>query len=166
MLAIRRAENGLKMKVSKNTTAFALIASSILIAIVFVYISAQRELTALEGALLQIMVLITSLIGSYIFGRQSATSAAKDIIKPSARSAFRRLTSLYNSLERLASILAQSQGDGAKESHEVTIAKLKAIVLEQILTADHAMEDWRDIVPEDVNELYIKIQKSREVGEN
>ena len=35
----------------------------------------------------------------------------------------------------------------------MALAKLDAIVAEQLATADDALEDWRDIVPEDVEEL-------------
>ena len=33
------------------------------------------------------------------------------------------------------------------------IERLDAIVIEQLVTADDAIEDWRDIVPEDVAEV-------------
>ena len=35
----------------------------------------------------------------------------------------------------------------------MALARLEAIVIEQLATADDALEDWRDIVPEDVEEL-------------
>ena len=36
-------------------------------------------------------------------------------------------------------------------------AKLEGIVVEQLTTASDALEDWRDIVPEDVEELYQRL---------
>ena len=85
-------------------------------------------------------------------GRQSAREAAREIIKPHARSAFRRLLSLYQSLSRVATTIESSQSDESPE-YPVIIAKIEAIVVEQLNTADDALEDWRDIVPEDVKEL-------------
>ena len=38
----------------------------------------------------------------------------------------------------------------------MVLEKLEAIVVEQIATANDALEDWRDIVPEDVKELMSK----------
>ena len=35
----------------------------------------------------------------------------------------------------------------------MTLAKLDTIVTEQLAAADDALEDWRDIVPDDVKEL-------------
>lgn len=89
--------------------------------------------------------------------RRSAREAARDIIKPLARSAFRRLLSLYLSLSRVANILASSQDFESREDYEVMHAKLEGIVVEQLTTASDALEDWRDIVPEDVEELYQRL---------
>ena len=35
----------------------------------------------------------------------------------------------------------------------MALAKLEVIVVEQLAVTDDALEDWRDIVPEDVEEL-------------
>ena len=134
-----------------------LILISLGVAIYFAYITTTRTLTGLESFLLQIFTLVTGLVGSFIFGRQSAREAARDIIKPLARSAFRRLLSLYLSLSRVANILASSQDFESREDYEVMHAKLEGIVVEQLTTAGDALEDWRDIVPEDVEELYQRL---------
>ena len=45
------------------------------------------------------------------------------------------------------------------------IERLDAIVIEQLVTADDAIEDWRDIVPEDVAEVernYAKLNIAKE----
>ena len=134
-----------------------LILISLGVAIYFAYVTTTRTLTGLESFLLQIFTLVTGLVGSFIFGRQSAREAARDIIKPLARSAFRRLLSLYRSLSRVANILASSQDFESREDYEVMHAKLEGIVVEQLTTASDALEDWRDIVPEDVEELYQRL---------
>ena len=134
-----------------------LILISLGVAVYFAYVTTTRTLTGLESFLLQIFTLVTGLVGSFIFGRQSAREAARDIIKPLARSAFRRLLSLYLSLSRVANILASSQDFESREDYEVMHAKLEGIVVEQLTTAGDALEDWRDIVPEDVEELYQRL---------
>ena len=97
-------------------------------------------------------------------GRQSAKDAAREIIKPHARSAFRRLMSLYESLSRVATEIEKSlSGEGNKNS-EGDLARLKAIVIEQLATADDALEDWNDIVPEDVAELRDKLKARQNKG--
>ena len=128
------------------------------ISVFMIYITTQRTLSPVESILWQVFVLTAGLAGSFIFGRQSASEAAKEIIKPHARKAFRRLVSLYQSLSRAAIVIKSAQDDESPENQRVTLAKLDAIVTEQLVTADDALEDWNDIVPEDVVELKQKLQ--------
>lgn len=125
------------------------------------YIATQRHLSDLENILLQTFSLLFGLVGSYYFGKQSANDAAKEIIKPHARSAFRRLISLYESLHRVGVEIENSKNSNEPQSETLTLAKLESIVIEQLATADDALEDWRDIVPEEVAELTQRLTTSR-----
>jgi hypothetical protein len=122
------------------------------------YTMTKRTLTGLESVLWQIFVFAAGLSGSFIFGRESAQRTAREMFKPHARSAFRRLISLYQSLQRVATTIESSQKSCCEEDYHVTLGKLEAIVTEQLTTADDALEDWRDIVPEDVNEIHQKLR--------
>lgn len=122
------------------------------------YTATTRTLNGVESVLWQIFVLVAGLTGSFIAGKQSAREAAKEIIKPHARSAFRRLLSLYRSLSWTLTEIKSSQSSGVQEDFQVVLAKLEAIVTEQLTAADDALEDWNDIVPEDVEELRQKLQ--------
>ena len=146
------------MKNYKYIIPVSLILISIVILGLFNYVSTIRDLTYLELTISQILPLAVGLFGSYIFGQQSATKAGREIIKPYARSAFRRLLSLYMSISRVANIIAMSKN--SEDSHG-TLGKIEAIVGEQLATADDALEDWRDIAPEEVDELSRKIQINR-----
>jgi len=44
--------------------------------------------------------------------------------------------------------------------------KIEAIIAEQLVTADDALEDWRDIVPEDVKELEQRLAAKHKSGGN
>ena len=131
---------------------------SIGISIILAYTATQRTLSGLESALWQIFVFAGGLVGSFIFGRQSAREAAREMIKPHARSAFRRLLSLYHSLSRAATTIEAAQISDSPEDDQVALARLEEIIVEQLSIADDALEDWRDIVPEDVEELEQKRQ--------
>jgi hypothetical protein len=136
-----------------------LILASIAVGAIFAVIAASRPLTNLEAVLLQSFGLGAGLVGSYIFGRQSTQKAAIELVKPHARSAFRRLWSLYQSLSRLAEVVQSeqktrlAQGENGKEKNNECIAVVEAIILEQLSTADDALEDWRDLIPEDIEDL-------------
>jgi len=145
-----------------------LVLMALLVAGFFAYITTQRTLTNLESILFQVFVLIASLVGSFLLGRQSAEDAAREIIKPHARSAFRRLSSLYESLSRVGIEIGKSRDSGGSNSGEIackiTLARLEAIIVEQLATADDALEDWRDIVPEDVAELTARLKTRKDKG--
>lgn len=113
----------------------------------FGYLSTTRSLTEMEAYVFQILSLFTGLVGSFLFGRQKTRNSIKEIVEPHARSAFRRLISLYRSISRVAEIIESDDDDQQK------IAVIRAIVFEQIATANDALEDWRDLVPEAVEEL-------------
>ena len=123
-----------------------------------VYMITDPPLTDLENVLLQIIFLAIGCSVSFFVGKKSVEKAAKEMIKPLARSAFRRLLSLYHSLSRAATTIESTQISDSQENYQVALARLEEIVTEQLTTADDALEDWRDIVPEDVEELERKRQ--------
>ena len=112
----------------------------------FVGLSSVRSPTIFEISLFQLAILASGLFGSYIFGKNSSLAAARELISPHARSAFRRVTALYDSLQRL-SIRIEELKEGV-DDHRLTL--VQALVDEQIWTGHDAMEDWRDIVPDEV----------------
>lgn len=77
------------MKNLNWVVAGLLIFVAIGISALVVYITTTRTLTPVESILWQVFVLTAGLAGSFIFGRQSAKEAAREMIKPHARSAFR-----------------------------------------------------------------------------
>ena len=141
-----------------------LIGLGILALIILVYIAATQELSSLARVLLQIILLAISSAISLFAGHRSAREAAREIIKPHARSAFRRLISLYNGLSRAATVIESSQSSKSDEDYQVALARLEEIVTEQLTTADDALDDWNDIVPEDVAELKQKLRPSTQGG--
>ena len=135
-----------------------LIGLGILALIILVAIAATRDLSGLESVLLQIILLAIGSSISFFAGHRSAREAAEAIIKPHARSAFRRLLSLYRSLSRAANAIESSQSSESDGDYQVVLARLEEIVAYQLMTADDALEDWNDIVPEDVKELEQKLR--------
>jgi len=135
-----------------------LVLVAIIVAVIFVVFAAIRQFSQLEVVLLQFFSLATGLIGSFLLGGRSAESAAREMMKPYTRSAFRRVLSSYTSLSRLAITIESALSEGSDNGGGPVLDKLKAIVTEQIATADDAMEDWRDIIPEDVEELQQRVR--------
>ncbi len=145
-----------------------LVIISLCIAIAYILKASLNtsNMTTLETIMFQLFTLTAGVTASFIFGRQSAKQAAKELVKPHAKSAFRRLITLYKGLSRLAMAIEEGKQNqpSVKNSHLV-LQKLEAMVIEQIATANDAIEDWRDIVPEDVEELIEKSSKVRDDNE-
>jgi len=157
------------VKAATKRQGFWLVAASIAVSAFFVIVSSTRDLTALENTLLQVFSIGLGLAGSFIIGREGSKEAAVDLIKPHAKSAFRRVLSLYNSLSRLATAIeAQKEQLSSNKAALHSLEKLQGIVIEQISTADDAMEDWKDIIPEELDKLKVtsKRELTLENGEN
>ena len=127
-----------------------LVLASVGLSVLFLSLAATRDLSNLESIFFQIFALGTGLAGSFIFGRQAASDTARELIRPHARSAIRRLRFLSAGLGRVAEAI---RGCESPENYRVTLAILRAIVVEQLAAADDALEEWADILPEDVAEL-------------
>lgn len=144
--------------------ALVLVLGAIGAAVVFAVVASQRPLSSLEAFLLQAFWVVAGLVGSFVFGRQSAREAAKEMVKPHARSAFRRLLSLYQSLGRLAHAIERGKPATQDNPTESSLDVLEAIVVEQLATANDALEDWRDLIPEDIAELERRIPGRQQPG--
>ncbi len=128
---------------------FLLLIACIILTSVLVVLTWFRDPTTFEVLLFQLGILVTGLLGSYIFGRDSAVAMARDLVRPHARSAFRRVTALYESLFRLSNRIEELKG--GESDHQLDL--VQALVNEQIRTGRDAMEDWRDIIPEEVEQV-------------
>ena len=53
----------------------------------------------------------------------------------------------------MASLIESSQNSKTQDQYKEVLARLSEIAITQISTADDALADWEDIVPEDVKEL-------------
>lgn len=127
---------------------------AIVVSVVFIAVSGYRELSGLENTFFQVFALGIGLVGSYIMGRASAVEAGREIIKPHARSAFRRLISLTKSLARLVQTIDAIRATRAHSEQTLTVLdRIEGIVIEQIATAADALEDWRDVLPDEFRAL-------------
>jgi len=135
-----------------------LVGLAVLASVATVVVSAYRPLTPLEASLFQVISLGLGIAGSFWFGI-AATSGSPP---PTARSAFRRVVSLYEGLGRInAAIVERGQRLNTLANSDVVqmsqvedaLALLYAQVTEQISTADDSVEDWRDLAPDDVARL-------------
>lgn len=119
-------------------------------------------MTQRETVLFQIIEVALTLYGAFFVGQKSARAAASEVVRPHVRSAFRRLLSLYQALGRLQSSIDDRRSflDGNSKKGMVDLVHvgqqldiLAVQVVADLATADDAMEDWRDLVPDEVAKI-------------
>lgn len=131
-----------------------LIGFAVFISVIFINKASGGKLTDLENILFQVITMGIGLIGSFLLGGATARETAMEIVRPHAKSAFRRVLSLYASLARLHKTM-----DNAKKSLDTyseavaAIERFQDIVTEQINTSGDTIEDWGDLVPDEVAKI-------------
>ena len=131
------------------------------ISVLVVYTTTTRTLTAVESTIWQVFILTAGLAGSFIFGRQSAQEAAREVLKPHARNAVRHLISLFKSISRAGAVIDSSRKFESYQDYHVIRAYFIGVITEQLATADDALENWRDILKEELEDLIKKLQEER-----
>jgi hypothetical protein len=122
------------------------------LAVLTVIIGVHTPSNTLATSLLQAATFIIGVLAAYIFAKASAAAAAIDLVRPYARSAFRRQRRLYEGLGRLIDeIDLQMSSDDANSHPGLRI--LRAMIIEQVGTSGDALDDWRDLVPDEVAQL-------------
>lgn len=134
-----------------------LIVVSVLASLVFagamIWTASIRPLSGLETVLFQIIVLFVGLggglFGSYKFGQASSEQVARDVIRPHARSALRSVIVLNNNLMALHEPIEQL----ARDTSDERVAMLHHLVDASNRVAVSAIDDWRDVIPEDFQDI-------------
>lgn len=137
-----------------------------------VFLLAIIPISASAGrGFLQVIVVGAGLYASYEFGRTSARGAAEDLVRPHARSAFRHVASIGAALTRqIESVeskraLLQEESENSKgmvrfASIAYILDILAAQIAEQVEAAAVAVEDWNDVVPDELERLKARMRRS------
>ncbi len=131
-----------------------MIAIAIFSSVLFINKASERKLSDLENIQFQIITMGIGLLGSYLLGGATAKESAMDIVRPHAKSAFRRVLSLYASLGRLNKTMDKVKQSLSANPQAITaIERFQDLVIEQINTSGDTIEDWGDIVPDEVAKI-------------
>lgn len=140
-----------------------------------VYTASTRETSALENTLLQFLGIFAGAAFSWLIGDGGGQDRAEKEMRARARPAFRRVVRLYEAHGRVVGQIGNlghslaAQATNGKVDLRLVDAALNTIavqVSEQLGTANDAMEDWRDLAPDDVEELERRANRQDEEGNN
>ena len=151
----------IKTETSKWFT-WALIGVIVVVLVgLFVYITAERDLTSLENFLLQLIFLTAGCSVSFWVGQRSNRKAAEDILKPHARNAVRYLNSLSKGISaaKIIATVGLPQQIESYEDYQFMRGALIATLNEQIGKIDDATESWSDILEKELEDLIRKLQE-------
>lgn len=141
------------------------VLSAVALSIFGGFISTGRPLSGLEASLVNGLTLVLGLFGSFLGGAISARKSAQEMVRPAARSAFRRVRSIYLGLGQIAEDIESFDRQATQQPENlVAIGRVEATVKAFLSTADDAMDEWHDLVPKDVEELYTSLRARSEIG--
>ena len=138
-----------------------------------VYVGTRKTPNTFATLLLQAITLVFGTYGAYVFAKASVEDAARALVTPHARSAFRRVRNIYEALGRLLDLIDRQSAaftlmrkSGMPdtldyETVRLTMLMLERIVAEQVNTVDDALEDWRDLVPDEVQQIEEQVRRRR-----
>jgi hypothetical protein len=156
----------------RNPKVLAIGAITLVAATSAILVSARRPLSPLEQTLFSLVTLGLGVWASFVAGHEQGRQEAEARLRAQARSAFRRVVTLYGGHQRTVNLIQERLGyllsthatTGQIEAGRVTDAFLlvQAQVVEQGHTANDSIEDWRDLAPDEIEELEAALRKKLE----
>lgn len=141
----------------------ALLVAAVAVSVFKIAQSGERTLNQTELAAFDAITLILSFLGSAAIGGQLQERATRRLIGPHGRSAFRRAAALFAALSRFQQQIGKERASLASQVDDQEFVAMAVVdmaldaimtqVGEQVQTANDAMEDWRDVIPEDIAEM-------------
>lgn len=129
-----------------------------------ILVTGNEHASELSKGLLQFIFFVAASGLAIDLGRQSLQRGTEDILKPHGRKAVRRIVRLGQGIGGFSGTIATqrelmqhrgSENGGQVEVFEVegAFAMLEAHVAAQIGIVEDAIEDWRDVVPAEVEAI-------------
>lgn len=154
-----------------------LITGAILIVILLaltIIVTGNRDSTNLENGLVQFIAFGFGTAIAIGIGYVSAKEQAREIVRPHGRKAVRRIVTLGSGIQAFRALIEtewqrmehQAAESGQVEAFEVqkTFEVLSSQVAGQLRVVEDAIEDWRDVVPEEVAAIEGQGERSQQNG--
>ena len=131
--------------------SLGIVSVAIILAVCMILVSAFRQepLSNVELALWEVISLSLGLFGSYLFGRYAAQEITRNAIRPHARSALRSVLVLHRGLRRLSRSVYRLNAHDPDPRFD----SLQAQVEDQVAVAASTIADWRDVIPDDYEDV-------------
>ena len=114
------------------------------------FYSAEHPSDPILPAIFQVLILSISIYSTHLIAQQSVRVAAQELIRERAKSALRRIQSISHTHLLLDSKINRSRG--ARPAQEL-LGLVRFALACEMKVLDDAIEDWRDILPEDLKSI-------------
>lgn len=147
----------------RRSLGLAFVTWAVLLALT-IWLTSEKDMTAREEGLFQFIFFTVGVVISFVLGKQSVADAAQDVLSPHGRKSVRRIVNLAKGLGSLSVVIRQqrilleeqadsNQGQVTFTQVSNTFDTLDVVIDGQLRTVADAIEDWRDVVPEEVQAL-------------
>jgi hypothetical protein len=142
----------------------------VVLLILTIVVTGNPKSTSLENGLLQFISFVFSTAIALAIGYFSAREQGRELVQPHGRKAVRRIVTLGSGIQSFGEILAaertrmerQAEQSGSVTLSEVetTFTVLASQIDGQLRTVGDAIEDWRDVVPDEVRAIEEQAQRN------
>lgn len=141
---------------------------TVLVAGLIVWVALRgKQLGPVASAVLQGVSVVLSIYGAIVFTQEGNDQHVKAAAKASARRVLvnyqmlSRLAIRIDDLQQVLKVYAQDKGSLDPDLVDMGLNGLQEQVVTQISWADAAVQDWRDLAPDEVDEEVRKALKDR-----
>jgi hypothetical protein len=141
-----------------------LLALTAILAYITIRVALQQSPNRSTVAMLQVVTLLLSIGTSIYAGRQSALKSAQELLRPHAKSAYRRTLSLsvlnrrfsqkLDEYDQRLDDLADPNTGAISATHvHMSVDLFRVMAADLATTIGDALWDWKDILPEELEQL-------------
>lgn len=160
----KRTDSGPGAWIRDHGWLLATCVTFVILLAITVQITSRDESTNLENGLLQFILFAAGVMFSFYSGRQTVRATTQEVLRPHGTKSVRRLLTLLAGIQTFSVVIDQERiaiEDAADpEANTVSLAAathsfnvIQSHIPGEIRTVGDALEDWRDVVPEQVDEL-------------
>ena len=126
-----------------------------------------KQLGPVGSAVFQVIVVILSIYGAFVFIRDGSDQHVRGIAKASARrvmvnySVIGNLSSGIAELRSLLQDYTRDKGELNSDLVDMALRGLQQQVSSQLVSADAAVQDWRDLAPNEVDAEVRRIKEEQ-----
>jgi hypothetical protein len=161
---MKRTRGGSREWLSAHGWLIATVGVFVITLVATVALTARPKATNLENGLFEFVLFLAGVAFSFYSGRRSIQAAASEVLRPHGKKSVRRLLHLAAGLQKLYVVIDRERTAASEvaENHQGSLTLvavnhhfdvIQGHIEGELRTVGDALDDWRDVVPEDVESV-------------